>query len=194
MPSHLDSYPHKPILQDSERWGHPPSHTTWTQWLNPGLSGSTATPLLNGVGYLRSESEALGRQVRSSQGRIRSPAAPGTLQYPTTLKVRFLGGGSPRPQLLPGWLGTSSGHSSPTSQAVRTVRQASSLLLDECYLGRQLWGQGLIQIQGATEAWGEAGSTLHSLISDRTIPGQWSQTIVHEGVTCLLGSILSNSE
>lgn len=55
-------------------------------------------------------------------------------------------------------------------------------------------GQGLIQIEGVTKAWGEAGSTLHILISDMTAPGQWSQTTVHEGVTCLLGPTLGNSE
>lgn len=28
MPSHPGNYPHKPILQDSEKWWHPPSLTT----------------------------------------------------------------------------------------------------------------------------------------------------------------------
>lgn len=74
------------------------------------------------------------------------------------------------------------------------MMQPFSLLLAECYQGRQLWGQGLIQTQGVAKAWGEAGSTLHVLISDMTVPGQRSQTIVREGVTCLRGPTLSNSE
>lgn len=72
----------------------------------------------------------VGEIGRSPQCRTLSSAAPGTLLYPTTLKVRFLGGRSPQPQMLPGWWGDGSGRCSPTSQAVRTVMQPSSILSD----------------------------------------------------------------
>lgn len=146
--------------------------------MNTGLSGSITTPLLSGLHKVtvRDTGEMW---ARPPQLRIRDPPGTGTLQCPTSLSAGFLRSqpASPRPQLPPGWLGmwTHIWRQLPTFQAVRTGCNHPLYCWTECCQGRQFWGRDLIQIQGETQALGEAGSTLSLILTwDMIVFGQWA--------------------